>query len=351
MKLYFYHTLPVIQQYQEWQNQKLPGHVLYGLTHFDKHGIESVLHDYKKEKNRLEFMVRNWWKIITCKESFDVLYGTSFRGLEILVFLRALGLYRKPIVVWHHTSVTTSSKKLVNLISTFFYKGFDELFFFNTKLIDYSVQTGKIKREHAHLIHWGPDLDYYDRLKSEVHEQNSFFISTGRENRDFLTLVKAFEGESASIELFVPKINIKNGYRELLGDPNQFPNNIKLEYVTGLLTDELARRVAAAAIVAICFQKPPYAYTLGLTTLVEAFALGKPVLSSINPYWETDIDAEGIGISLPYGDAEAWRKAIRYLSANPDKAIAMGQKARKLAETSFNLEIFTKELAEILNKL
>lgn len=351
MKIYFYHTLPIGQQYKDWQNLKLPGHVLYGLTHFERHGIDCVIHDYKKEKNRFEHMIRNWWKIITCKEHFDVLYGTSFRGLELLVFLRALGLYRKPIAVWHHTSVVTSSNKMVNLISRFFYKGFDELFFFNTKLIELSVQTGKIKRENAHLIHWGPDLAYYDHVKNLVCDQKNVFISTGRENRDFMTLVKAFEGESAGIELYVPKINIKNGYRELLGDPERFPINIKLEYVTGLITDELAKRVAACAFVTICFKQPPYAYTLGLTTLVEAFALGKPVLSSFNPYWETAIDSEGIGISLPYGDVEAWKKAIRDLYANPEKAMAMGEKGRLLAETTYNLDIFTKELADILKNL
>jgi len=296
-------------------------------------------------------MVRNGWKIITCKESFDVLYGTSFRGLEIVVFLRALGLYRKPIAVWHHTSVVSSPNKLKNLISKFFYKGFDELFFFNTDLIELSVQTGKIKREHAHLIHWGPDLAYYDHIKSQVSEQKPVFISTGRENRDFVTLVKAFEGESSTVELFVPKINVKNGYRELLGEPGCFPDNIRLQYVTGLITDELAKRVASAACVVICFPEPPYAYTLGLTTLVEAFALGKPVLTSFNPYWEAKIDVEGIGVSLPYGDAEAWRKAIRSLATNPEKAKSMGEKGRLLAETTYNLEIFTKELADILKKL
>ena len=36
-------------------------------------------------------------EILCCKEPYEVLYGTSFRGLELIILLRALGFYRKPI--------------------------------------------------------------------------------------------------------------------------------------------------------------------------------------------------------------------------------------------------------------
>ena len=44
-------------------------------------------------------------EILCCKEPYEVLYGTSFRGLELIILLRALGFYRKPIVIWHHTAL------------------------------------------------------------------------------------------------------------------------------------------------------------------------------------------------------------------------------------------------------
>ena len=83
-------------------------------------------------------------------------------------------------------------------------------------------------------------------------------------------------------------------------------------------------------------------------TLVEAYALGIPVVCSKNPNFEIDIDKEGIGIAVEYGDVEGWVKAIRYLSTHPEKAREMGENARKLGEKRFNLEIFSKEIAQRL---
>ena len=91
-----------------------------------------------------------------------------------------------------------------------------------------------------------------------------------------------------------------------------------------------------------------FPYTVGLTTLVEAYALGIPVVCSRNPNFEIDIDKEGIGIAVEYGDVEGWVKAIRYLSTHPEKAREMGENARKLGEKRFNLEIFSKEIAQRL---
>lgn len=352
MKLYFYHTLPIREAYDEWLDHKYPGHILYGLTHFKQNGIDCLIHNYKKEKNRFSFMWRNTMQILFCSESFDILYGTSFRGLELIIFLRSLGLFRKPIAVWHHPAVVESPNKLKNLVSRFFYKGFDALFFFNSTLIELSVKTGKIKKEKAHLIHWGPDLDFYDSISKTSTLDKNCFISTGRENRDFPTLIQAFSKESASnLELYVPRFSIQNKYRETIGAPSDMPANIHLNYINGTIPYTLSLKVVESSCVVISFHKPPFSYTLGLTTLVEAMALGKPVITSHNPFWEMDIDKEGLGISVPYDDVDAWSKAVKYLTEHPEIADEMGKKARALSEKSYNLALFSKELADILKSL
>ena len=93
-----------------------------------------------------------------------------------------------------------------------------------------------------------------------------------------------------------------------------------------------------------------FPYTVGLTTLVEAFALGIPVICSRNPNFEVDIDKEGIGITVEYGDAQGWIKSIQYIAEHPNEAKEMGRKARQLAEQRFNMEIFAKEIADTLHE-
>lgn len=107
--------------------------------------------------------------------------------------------------------------------------------------------------------------------------------------------------------------------------------------------------VACKSCIVICCLDFPY--TVGLTTLVEAFALGLPVICSRNPNFEVDIDKEGIGITVEYGDVQGWINAIRYMADHPEEARKMGANARKLAEERFNLEIFSREIAESLSEI
>ena len=134
-------------------------------------------------------------------------------------------------------------------------------------------------------------------------------------------------------------------YKKLL-EGIYIPSNIQLHFTEGVIPYLLAQKVAGCRFIVICCLEFPY--TVGLTTLVEALALGMPIICSRNPYFEIDIDKEKVGISIPYGDVEGWINAINYLETHPEEAAEMGRNARKLAEERFNLEIFSKEIAESL---
>lgn len=164
LNIYFYHTRLTRESYEEWKDFRFPGHILYGLPLLEKHGIQSVMHRYKPYANRWKLMLYTTKEILFCKEKYEVLYGTSFRGLELIIFLRALGLYHKPIVVWHHTALRKSPNRLKEAISRFFYRGIEHMFLFSRKLIQDSIATHKVPEHKLGLIHWGPDLAFYDHL-------------------------------------------------------------------------------------------------------------------------------------------------------------------------------------------
>ena len=143
LTIYFYHTRLTRESYEEWKEYKFPGHILYGLPLLENYGIHSVMHKCKYFSGRLKLMFYATKEILCCKEKYDVLYATSFRGIEPVIFLRALGLYRKPIVIWHHTAVVTNPKPWREQISRLFYKGIDQMFLFSRKLIQDSQKTRK----------------------------------------------------------------------------------------------------------------------------------------------------------------------------------------------------------------
>lgn len=367
MKIYYYHTRPIQEALDEWNNHLHPGHILYGLTHFAKYGITPILHHYRRIPSRLRFSLYNFFQIIRCKEPYDLLYGTSFYGLELIIFCHAIGLYRKPIAIWHHQAVIRNRNKLKNLISRFYYRGIDQMFFFSQTLIDDSLKSGKVTADQLHLIHWGADLPFYDLLKQQLtaaseqsdeqtdnlnhkpskklndnQPQKKAFISTGKENRDFATLLKAFAETGLPIDIYTTR---DKSYEQLLKQYTSY-TNIRAHFTGGIIPHQLAIEVCRSKAVVICCLDFPY--TVGLTTLVEALALGLPVICSRNPKFEMDIEKEGAGIYVDYNDTEGWKKAISYLHTHPEEAQRMGANGRKLAEREYNLEHYSRELAEIL---
>lgn len=217
LTIYFYHTRLTRESYEEWKEYKFPGHILYGLPLLEKYGIRSVMHKHKYIAERWKLMLYVTKEILCCKESYDVLYGTSFRGLEFIILLRALGIYRKPIVIWHHTALRVSTHKIRERISRFFYKGIDHMFLFSKKLIKDSLATGKVPEKKLQLIHWGPDLAFYDHLLQEMPDRNpEGFISTGKENRDVTTLLQAFCATEEELDLYIAPTNGGINYKQII---------------------------------------------------------------------------------------------------------------------------------------
>ncbi len=346
-RIYFYHTLPTHESYEEWKQKKFPGHFLYGMPLLDTHGIQSVLHRFKPIASRWKLMLYTAKEILFSREKFDAIYGTSFRGLEIIIFLRALGLYRKPIIVWHHTSLVNCRNSLRELGARLFYRGIDHMFFFSRKLIADSILTGKAPASKMQLVHWGPDVDFYDHLLQAMPPfQPEGFISTGKENRDVETLLNAFAATDEHLELYIAPKNLDVDYQQIISSLT-LPDTIEVHYTSGLIPLHLAQKVATKKCIVICCLD--FHYTVGLTTLVEAFALGIPVICSRNPNFEMDIDKEGAGITVEYGDVEGWKAAIRRIADNPAEVEQMKKNARRLADEHYNLKILSREIAEGIN--
>lgn len=353
LRVYFYHTRPTDGGLEEWKQKRFPGHLLYGMPLLDKHGITCVMHPFRFISERWKLTLDTTWKILTCRKAYDVLYATSFRGIELIVFLRALGLYRKPIVIWHHQAIIRSSKTWREHLSRFFYKGFDYMFFFSEELIRRSREARKFDPTKMKLVHWGPDLDFYDRILCEEKQQNPSgerhgYISTGKENRDLVTLIKAFARTNEELDIYIAKTCGSLHYDRIVSQLD-VPEHVHIHFTEGIIPYELALKVARKQFIVICCLDAPY--TVGLTTLVEALALGMPVLCSQNPTFGFDIDREKVGMTIPYDDVEGWQKAIDWMAAHPQEAEQMGRNARKLAEERFNLEIFSKEIADALHEV
>lgn len=370
MKVYFYHTQNIQYCLRRMAEGEFPSHFLYGACHLADNGIDVVYHrSPKHELSRLKTALYTAWRVLTCRERYDALYATHYKGLELVVLLRALGLFRKPIVVWHHQPIVKSKSRLRELLGRFFYKGFDRLIFFSQKLVDDSLKAPKSDPRKLVVGHWGADLAFYDKIKAEMKSEqlspshpnipspshpltpSPSFIATGKEQRDQPTLIEAFNRTGRHLILYIginPNPNVPNPNLEAV-ERCAPADNIDVVKICGLLPYEIAREVTKADCVVICCHRTRY--TAGLTTVVEALALGLPIICSRNPQIPVDFDRLGCGISVEYGDVEGWQRAVEYIATHPDEARLMGERGRALAEQMFNDERCAKEVAEWIKQL
>ena len=358
--LYFYHTQDTERIVSEWEQGAFPSHFLYGALQLKDHGFDVLWHHQKHTYKRWHDMLVATWKVLSCRQHYDVLYATHTLGIEPIILLRALRLYRHPIVVWHHQPIVKAKNPLREALARLFYRGMDHMIFFSEKLMQDSLLSAKADPRRMSMVHWGADLEYYDRIKQTPSDPShpsfkgrvssfskgklevvlSPFISTGKELRDFETLLQAFRETGLPLMLYAEKK--RKAYFEAL-HPSE---NIELHYGDRPIPHEIAQQVARSCCVCICCQRSNY--TVGLTTVVEALALGLPILCTRNPQMPMDIEAEGCGYWLEVGDVEGWKEKLRFIANHPQEAQAMGRRGRALAEKYYNDKQCGIEVADII---
>lgn len=341
MTAYFYHTQDTERIVREWKEGTFSSHFLYGALQLSDYGIEVVWHHQRHTYKRLRDMFVATWKVLTCRKHYEVLYATHTLGIEPIILLRALRLYRRPIIAWHHQPIVKAKNPLREALARLFYHGIDHMIFFSDKLMQDSLLSKKADPSRMSMVHWGADLDYYDNLQNDgLHPIQ--FISTGKELRDFETLLKAFQKTGLPLTLYAEKK--RKAYFEALHPAE----NIELHYGDRPIPHEIALKVAQSRCVCICCQKSNY--TVGLTTVVEALALGLPILCTHNPQMPIDIEAEGCGFWIEAKDVEGWKEKLRYIADHTEEAQMMGRKGRALAEQYYNVRQCGKEVANIIMK-
>jgi Glycosyl transferases group 1 len=325
-----------------WQKIKsgdMPPHHLRGCLELVRMGYEIALveplPDFYLYRNpfphdlRLLKMVRGWLGsdgIVFC--GHNVLYW--------LLLLRKLRLIRCDIVsnLWAREplNIASAHSGIVGLTKA----GAEQA----RKL------APKVK---AAALGWGADLSVYPKLP---YRPEAFF-SCGIALRDFKTLSLAATRCRKSIEVLCPglpegvcwpsNVNVTDS-----GQGWNFQNK-RVSY-DQLLHNYYARSAGSLIIL----KKDPVEYTaVGFTEVVEVLAMARPIIMTRTGALpsEIDIEKEGCGIFVPPENPDALAEAIDFLADHPEKAEAMGQKGRKLAERYYNIERYARDLHKFFETL
>lgn len=199
-------------------------------------------------------------------------------------------------------------------------------------------------------IGWGVDLAFFPKLAYNPE----WFLSCGIANRDFETLCTAAALCRQPIRVICPGLrpglNWPPSVTLIDGGAGWLTDKTKLVGVQDLLEDHYPRSAGSLVIM----NYDPKEYTAnGFTNLMEAMAVGQPVIVTKTGALEGEIDVEkaGCGLHVPPEDPFALASAINSLATDPARAEAMGQAGRRLCEKHYNMDRFTKDLHTFFESL
>ena len=103
--------------------------------------------------------------------------------------------------------------------------------------------------------------------------------------------------------------------------------------------------------VAIALQKTGQLWPVGITVIMEALAMSKPIISTVNDMYPFDLEKEKVGFYVDYYDVNGWIDRVTYLANNPNDAREMGERGRYLCEKKYNYNIFSHGVISQVKKL
>lgn len=297
------------------------------------------------------------WYAITHMGEYDVLYAAHQNPLLLLALARRFGLFPKPIISVLHRSYGRSPA--ARLFVGAFLRGYDTLMTVTREIATAMRANGTWREERLAALPWGLDIPAFDRAISGVETDGGadrHFMSTGKTHRDFRVLVEAFRRvPDAALRVYHGTDNqAALAARDRAGGLGREAAGIAFHQLCFNDWREIARinKRAYAVLVGLDLAgAAPYANGFGLTALLDAMAAGRPIVITRTRYPVIDVEREGIGLFVDGANPEAWADAIRFLVDNPEEAEAIGRRARRLCETTYNIETYATGVMRRIDRI
>lgn len=184
------------------------------------------------------------------------------------------------------------------------------------------------------VFNWVDDK-FFHSSKSPVRNTRPVFMSCGLENRDYDTLVRAARKVDADFKIY------GHGF---FGSSNERPNECpNVEWMPRVSFDELRNAYAACDAVILPINNVNYA--AGVTGMVEAMSMGKPVIVSGSRGLGEYLQIYAPRIDVPPGDADALAEAAIRIIRNPESLSAYGRSNREWILQNCALDNYAQSIA------
>jgi hypothetical protein len=331
-----------------------PDHIWYGLGHFARRGYQAVVietslatpalrvADRVQQRGRWRAVgnVNQQLQVLRRRHEIDLIYVPceDQRHIVLLRLLRAARVLRVPIVCIAHHQLRVAPGRRQALLKAVV-RGTDAFPALSSAAMS---EINSFAHDHARSValRWGPDAHFYGKPTA-----GRGVIAAGRTHRDFETLAAAASSTGVATRIFCLEGQAPT-------HPERFAANVEIVAQPEdrwMTTRELLPNLSAAAVHAIPLLRTDY--MCGITSLLDALALGKPVIMTRNRHIDIDIEREGIGHWVELGDVEGWRRELEWFAKHEAEAGDMGRRARALVDSGLNSESFADAVMDIFDSV
>jgi len=278
------------------------------------------------------------WEAYKMRGGFDAIF-TNGENVSIPLAMMLACAVRRPAHVTIGHRLTPSKKRPFFTMAKVHHR-IDKIFVYATTQYEYALKSLRIEPERLSLIAFNADENFY-RPVTETPVEDGLVSSAGLEWRDYDTLIAAAEK--------LPQMTFKlaaaspwSKHTNKTENKTLPPNVSARRYHYNELRDLYARSEI------VCVPLLENDFQAGITTMLEAMAMGKPLIVT-RTSGQTDVISDGLtGMYVNVGDAEALREALISLHADAPSRRRLGEAAREWLNKNASLTLWSTVIADAI---
>ena len=268
-------------------------------------------------------------KVLLCRRNYDLLVSGGEGSAIILVLLRRLFRFKTPIIVWDISPATRW--RLRKRLQDYVLPRVDAILALNSRQVPYIAERWGASISVA-VSGYMVDTNFYRPSDEKPQE---YILSVGDDpGRDYPTLLDAMDGISTELVI-----------KTKLPLPLNPQKHKSVRLVSDHLDHLAFRRLYDRCRFVVLPLKSDTLNASGVTTLVEAYAMGKAVIVTSSDGVRDFLSPEETCVEVPAYNADALRAAIQRLLREPETCERLGKNARRFAEEHCSKPIQAHRLA------
>jgi hypothetical protein len=187
---------------------------------------------------------------------------------------------------------------------------------------------------------FSPNPDQGNIKKPGAALEKPLIISIGLEKRDNMTLAKATVDLNVDVRITAFSRDAQPDPR---ASPDPMPSNMSSRFYPWRELVDLYRSADIVVVPVV-----PTNYAAGITSILEAAAVGRPIIATGNPALKDAVADQDIAAWVPPEDAAALRETLLNLLEHPATLASMGDKAKAIQAKHHG---FASKIDEVIAEL